>query len=435
MQARVLLLIGLSAGLMLGCIERTSYETANDSDRVAKLLLKKPPAKLDKRLDADLDGKVVLLGYDLDRDEVAAGGQFVVTWYWQVVQAPGAGWRLFTHVLDGKGRSRVNRDKVGPIRQSYQPEHWQPGTVIKDPQKIKVPAKWKTNALELRVGLWKGQDRMAVKGGPVDGSNRVKGPRLTIGKGGAPAVEEAADSKIPRAAAKPKIDGEHAGEAAWEGALELGAFLQTLNGDPVSRTTAVKLMWDDEGLYVAMSAKDDHLQSKYTNHDDELWHEDAFEVFLDPRGDKKHYYEIQVSPAGVMFDSYLPAYRKNRNEWSSAARFEVKREGTLNDDSDDDRGWSAELMLPFASMEQGGGVPPAAGDRWRANFFRVDVTKKKPVYSAWSPPLRGDFHALDRFGTLTFDAPAPPPATKGTAKSDAGTKDGGTWAPGGEAKP
>jgi hypothetical protein len=91
----------------------------------------------------------------------------------------------------------------------------------------------------------------------------------------------------------------------------------------------------------------------------------------------------------------------------------VKAGGTLNDSADDDTGWTAELALPFKTLTEGGGVPPKAGDEWRANFFRVDVTKGKPAYSAWSPPLRGDFHALDRFGSVVFEAPPEPPADAG----------------------
>ena len=37
--------------------------------------------------------------------------------------------------------------------------------------------------------------------------------------------------------------------------------------------------------------------------------------------------------------------------------------------------------------------------------FRVDKSDKRPSYSAWSPPLRGDFHALDMFGLVEFAAP------------------------------
>ena len=135
--------------------------------------------------------------------------------------------------------------------------------------------------------------------------------------------------------------------------------------------TEVKLLWDEKNLYVAMVAKDDFLKSEYRKHDDSLWKQDAFEVFLDPLGDGKDYYELQVNPAGVVFDSKLPAHRKNQNEWSSKMVVKTTMDGTLNDEKGD-RGWTAELEIPFSSLDTQEGVPPKPGTSWTANFFRVN---------------------------------------------------------------
>ena len=48
-------------------------------------------------------------------------------------------------------------------------------------------------------------------------------------------------------------------------------------------------------------------------------------------------------------------------------------------------------------------APPKVGDTWRINMFRMDMPAGKPQQaSGWSPPLVGDFHALDKFGELVF---------------------------------
>lgn len=418
--------LAIAFALIAGCVERTSYETPDESDRVGKLLLERLPAKIEHRIDAKLEDKVILHGYDLETIGAEPGGAVTVVWYWECKEAPGPGWRLFTHLLDGEGRSRVNRDKTGPIREHFQPEHWRAGLVIEDIQRIKIPKQWPSEALELRVGLWRGEERMKIAEGPVDEQGRIKGPRVQV----RPA--RPIETRVPRAPAAPVIDGAFENEEAWKGAARLKPFTHTITGDGVSRATDVRLMWNASHLFVAMRADDDHLQSKFERHDDELWHEDVFEVFLDPRGDKKHYYEIQASPAGIVFDSHLKSYRKNRNEWTSEAEVAVEVRGTLGDSSDEDRGWTAEIAVPFATMTEGGGVPPEAGAVWRANFFRVDLTKGKPVYSAWSPPQRGDFHALDRFGALVFEAPPVPRPAGDAGAPDAGAADGG---PGGGPRP
>jgi hypothetical protein len=36
------------------------------------------------------------------------------------------------------------------------------------------------------------------------------------------------------------------------------------------------------------------------------------------------------------------------------------------------------------------------------NLFRIDAHTRSADYTAWTAPLVGDFHKLDRFGTLVF---------------------------------
>jgi cellulose/xylan binding protein with CBM9 domain len=398
-MCRTFVIVTALVVVISGCVERTStYATAEKSDKVAEFIKDRAPQKIEHRLDADFDGKLMLLGYDLVGDKVKPGGIIKVTWYWQVKAVTGPGWRLFTHVLDANEKSRINRDKIGPIRKNFQPEHWKPGMFIQDIQEIKLPNSWDSDAVDLRVGLWKEQDRMPVTGKFSDDRNRVKGPRV----GSKKAAVKTEKIEVPRAEAEPVIDGKFSDEIAWGKAVLLRPFGNTMSGEPVDQTTEVRVMWNDDKLFVAMRGKDDHLESKYTKHDDELWREDAFEIFLDPNGDKKDYFELQVSPAGVVFDSHLPAYRKNQNGWNSGMVAAVVLDGTLNDDSDTDKSWTAELAIPLKSLGAGGGIPPKVNDTWRGNFFRVDKTKEKPIYSAWSPPLRGDFHALNRFGKIVF---------------------------------
>ena len=47
---------------------------------------------------------------------------------------------------------------------------------------------------------------------------------------------------------------------------------------------------------------------------------------------------------------------------------------------------------------------PAVGDRWKFNLYRLRQGPGQPNEGqAFSPPMRGDFHALDRFATLRFE--------------------------------
>jgi hypothetical protein len=411
----------ISAAFFLGCVENTAHITQERSDKVAKYILKEPPKKIQHRVNAKLENKVTLLGYNYSARNPKPGSMVDVTWFWQVHKKVGPGWRLFTHGVGAKDKLH-NFDKPGKVRKNFQPEHWEGGMIVRDRQRLKIPPNWRGDFIELRTGIWKGNNRLKVKKSKkVDGSNRIRGPKIRLN-----AAPPKPPITLPLAEKAPKIDGKFADEEAWKGALKLDPFVNTMNGQKVPKATEVLAMWDEKHLYLAMRAEDDNLKSEYKKHDDELWHQDAFEIFLDPAGDKLDYYEIQVSPKGVVFDSHLPKYRENQNDWTSKVKLKVKTDGTVNDEADADKEWSLELAIPFASLEKGGGVPPKAGDKWKMNFFRVDATKDKTAYSAWSAPMRGDFHTLDKFGQVVFGGPpeAAAEAPKEEASKDEAPKAG-----------
>ena len=66
-------------------------------------------------------------------------------------------------------------------------------------------------------------------------------------------------------------------------------------------------------------------------------------------------------------------------------------------------------------------MPPKLGDSWKLNLFRLDAPEGKPqMAAAWSPPLVGDFHALDKFGEIVFaDEKGQVPATPAAAPTKA----------------
>ncbi len=83
----------------------------------------------------------------------------------------------------------------------------------------------------------------------------------------------------------------------------------------------------------------------------------------------------------------------------------VSIDGTLNEDGDEDRSWTIEMKLPFASTPGLSG-PPKKGDTWALNLYRFDRPGKKGARAyAWSTGPRGDFHEVSKFGALTFAGP------------------------------
>jgi Carbohydrate-binding family 9 len=75
--------------------------------------------------------------------------------------------------------------------------------------------------------------------------------------------------------------------------------------------------------------------------------------------------------------------------------------GTLDVRDDVDDGWSVEWAIPFAAL---GTSAPAPGERWRANFYRIDRANGGEL-SAWAPTHAEppEFHLPDRFGVLELE--------------------------------
>ena len=213
------------------------------------------------------------------------------------------------------------------------------------------------------------------------------------------------DYVVHRANGRIEIDGVLA-ESAWDRAARAGPFVRSLDGKTASAATEARLLWDDDHLYVAFLSEDTNVASPFVNDDDKLYTSNVVEIFLNPSGDSSRYDEIEVAPTNALFDaSFSGGPRKGMDlSWSSHARHAVRVDGTLNAPGDVDRGWTAELAIPFSALT---GMPkprPQRGDRWKFNLYRLRQGPGHPGEGqALSPPMRGDFHALDRFATLRFE--------------------------------
>ncbi len=178
------------------------------------------------------------------------------------------------------------------------------------------------------------------------------------------------------------------------------------------------MVWDDTNLYVGFHVTDDNLVDPSTERDNHLWEHDAVEVMIDPNGDGNNYYEFQVSPKNQRFDTRYDRPRQPQPfghlDFNPETRSGVGVTGTIGNADDNDTGYDVELVIPWASINDGlAHTPPQAGDQVRVNLFVMDEPKTGGQRSAaWSAPRSGDFHALARFGriTLAVDAPGAPAA-------------------------
>jgi hypothetical protein len=224
-----------------------------------------------------------------------------------------------------------------------------------------------------------------------------------------------------------RIDG-RLDDAAWEAAPWSDDFVDIEDGQrPKPRyRTRVKMLWDERCLYIGAMLEEPHVWATLREHDSVIFRDNDFEVFVDPDGDSHLYAELEINALNTTWDLLLPKpYKDNGqavNAWEiTGLRTAVHVDGTLNDPSDTDRGWSVEIAWPWKGLAEltKCPVPPRDGDQWRINFSRVEwqtvardgkyqkVDGKREDNWVWSPQGVVDMHRPERWGYLQFST-APP---------------------------
>jgi hypothetical protein len=424
----------LVLAVSFGCSKKPAPEGGS---KLKSYVLDQAP-KLDKPLDVDFDGKVQLIGYQAPQGQVKPNQKVKVTLYWKVKEKLGGDWKLFTHLVDGSGEKLLTLDNKSPIRAgsagkaALPPSSWVPGKVYVDELTFKMPRSVKTDKVRLVTGLLSGETRMPVSKGLKDSENRAIVAELSM------AAAQKKDSDVPdisvnklEAAQKLKIDGK-LDEEAWT-TTPLLTFVDVKTGEP-NTTFPVngkgRLLYDDKTLYVGIEVEDKDVVGGFPADakDPHLWTKDTVEIMLDPDWEKQNtnYYEIQIGPQNLVFDSQWDDYNMPKpspegpfgnQDWSAGLKSAVVVDGTIDKSDDVDKGYVVEAAIPWKSFSKAKKVPPDLGDSWRINLYAME--KNSGV--AWSPILgRGNFHRSSRFGRVHWVKKGwVPPAPSGKASAGA----------------
>ena len=429
--------------LVLGCSRDDAAKK-----RLKRYILDKEP-KIEKRLNVDFDGKVELIGYKFNTKWPKPNKKVKLTFYWKPKQKLDENMKLFTHVLDGSGEKVTSLDDKGPLREKKSGKaalplsQWEPGKIYVDEQPFKIPSKIKTERFQIVAGITKGGERVAIKSGPKDSQNRATVLNMAFSKSDSkPKTPKLPATRVDKldAKAKIKIDGK-LDEPEWEKASVLGPFVDVTTGQPNKSFPVngkARLLWNAQNLYVAFEVEDKDVVGGFPKgaKDPHLWTKDTVELMIDPDGeaDNADYYEIQIGPQNLVFDSQFDKYNEPKKEpdgpfgheeWTAQLKSAVVVDGTLDKPGDEDKGYVVEAMIPWKSFGKAKQVPPISGDVWRMNFYAMQENSGV----AWSPILgQGNFHKASRFGKVVWVDPAGMP--DGGAL-DGGSADGGATPPAG----
>jgi hypothetical protein len=243
-------------------------------------------------------------------------------------------------------------------------------------------------------------------------------------------------------------------EESWRVAPRSPRFVDLISGGQTIHSTQAAVLWDDTYLYVGYWVEEPFVRAALTERDALIWTENDVELFV---AGQDAYYELEINALGTIYEvffiweeayeragySAMPEFRRDApgvqpfngvgftthprgmriGYWNwdlPGLKSAVWIDGTLNDDSDRDRGWTVEFALPWAALApvaQGDGraLPPRDGDVWRMDFSRFNSYREAPPADdssgwAWSAHGAWDSHIPECFPYITFSADAPPAA-------------------------
>ncbi len=282
---------------------------------------------------------------------------------------------------------------------------------------------------------------VALMGTVLGGEGGGVGP---VGKAVFPCPEEeVARYTVYRVAEPIRVDG-RLEEGAWKVAPRSPRFVDILSGAPTLHGTHAKVLWDEKNLYVAYWVEEPLVRAKFTQHNDPIYYDNDVEFFFAGRDG---YYEFEINALNTSYEVFfvwkdawekgafagLPMFEREVLTPFNGVGFQthprggrlgnfrsafpgkqtgVWVDGTLNDDTDRDRGWTVELAFPWAGLEwlakaEGRELPPGEGDEWRMDFSRFNTYKEAaPAKDSggwvWTRHGVWDSHVPECFARMKF---------------------------------
>jgi len=204
-------------------------------------------------------------------------------------------------------------------------------------------------------------------------------------------------------------------EAIWQKteARTLDHFYSVEKPDDAQKTT-FRMLWDDKNLYLFYEMEDKYLTVRETERDGAPYLDDCAEIFFITAPDSldTHFgYELNLNKASndfIYFNDFYDGKNLAFKGFNPDFEVEVSFDGTVNDNSDVDVGWTIELAIPISNFGVLGQVVPiAVGNQWAFLAIRQDRNDAEgnrrststifPIYD-----ISKNVHQANRFGLVEF---------------------------------
>ena len=248
------------------------------------------------------------------------------------------------------------------------------------------------------------------------------------------------------------IDG-NLNKELWKKAPKSTRFVDMATASPGFYDTRMACTWNDSYFYVGFWIEEPYLEAHHTERDAIIFQENDIELFIDG-GDC--YYELELNALGTVYEVmfiWKDAYHRSgrfdvpefnlldKKVYSFAGDFDrqpesfwkgthprgarwafldwdfpgleigIQLQGSLNDHSDIDKGWTVEIALPWSGMtwlNNGRSLPPKDGDSWGMFFGRfqklMNAGQEISPHPAWvlKPHGKYDTHQPEKFPRVCF---------------------------------
>jgi hypothetical protein len=178
-------------------------------------------------------------------------------------------------------------------------------------------------------------------------------------------------------------------ESIWQTAPFVSGFLQLQpdEGSPASQQTLVRVVYDDNALYIGAEMKDsapDSITSRLSRRD-VMVNEDVFGVFIDSYYDRRSGYYFGLSAGGTILDGILYNDDWDDSSWDGVWEGRVKHTN---------QGWTAEMRIPFSQLR----FQKQEQYIWGINFRRDISRRNEQTYLVYRPKNSSGF--VSRFADL-----------------------------------
>jgi hypothetical protein len=195
--------------------------------------------------------------------------------------------------------------------------------------------------------------------------------------------------KAVRTNDKISLDG-RLDEPSWSLSVPASNFLQIVphNGEPSPEHTEVRILYDDDNLYVGflcLDSRPDEMVVNQLREDFRVGEQDGISVLIDSVHDRRSGFIFSTTPVGAKRDAQI-IDSQTSDDWDGVWDVATSR---------NDQGWVAEYRIPFKTLR----FSQSPTQEWGLNLNRRIMRLHEEA--AWSPiPIRYRATRMSLAGTL-----------------------------------